>query len=85
MFERLNTPQEAYDFKLGAALPIERKVLEILDANIDEARPEQVATLFRRHRRATAVKRLREQVAAVTPKRPAEGGGVADEINSALT
>jgi|SRR5579875_2370717 len=50
MFERLNTPDEAYHYKLGAALNMERTVLKILDANISEAQDEQVAALFREHR-----------------------------------
>src|SRR5438105_2405982 len=53
MFERLNTPQEAYNYKLGAALKMERTVLEILDANISEAKSEEVASLFRHHRGET--------------------------------
>jgi ferritin-like metal-binding protein YciE len=40
MLERLTTPQEAYNFKLGAALKMERTVLEILDAGIEEAQVE---------------------------------------------
>lgn len=31
MFERLNTPQEAYNYKLGAALKMEQTVLEGLE------------------------------------------------------
>ena len=50
MFERLNTPQEAYEFKLGAALKMEYTVLDILEANIDEAQDHQVAETFRQHR-----------------------------------
>jgi ferritin-like metal-binding protein YciE len=53
MFERLNTPQEAYNYKLGAALTMERTVLQMLDANIKEAQDEQVAALFRHHRGET--------------------------------
>jgi hypothetical protein len=34
MFERLNTPDEAFNFKLGATLKMERKVLDILDSAI---------------------------------------------------
>jgi uncharacterized protein (TIGR02284 family) len=50
MFEKLNTPQEAYNFKLGAALKMEHTVLEkILDDSIDEAQDEQLKQLFRRH------------------------------------
>ncbi len=40
MFERLNNPQEAYNFKLGAALKMEQTVLSILEANIDEAKDQ---------------------------------------------
>lgn len=50
MFERLTTPQDAYQFKLGAALTMERTVLAILDASIDEAKDAQVVQLFREHR-----------------------------------
>jgi ferritin-like metal-binding protein YciE len=49
MFERLNTPQEAYNFKLGAALKMEQKVLDILESSADEAQDEKVAALFRQH------------------------------------
>jgi ferritin-like metal-binding protein YciE len=53
MFERLNTPQEAYNYKLGATLKMEQKVLDILDASIENAQDEQVATAFRKHRTET--------------------------------
>ena len=50
MFERLNTPQEALNFKLGATLKMEQKVLEILDDNIEHAQDEAVKQLLRSHR-----------------------------------
>jgi len=50
MFERLNTPEESYNYKLGAALNMERTVLKILDSNIEEAQDPQVAAMFREHR-----------------------------------
>jgi ferritin-like metal-binding protein YciE len=53
MFERLNTPQEAYNYKLGATLKMEQKVLDILDASIENAQDERVAAAFRRHRGET--------------------------------
>jgi hypothetical protein len=53
MSERLNTPEEAYNFKFGAALTMERTVLEILDANTKQAQDEQVANLFRHHHAET--------------------------------
>lgn len=50
MFERLNTPEESYNHKLGAALNMEKTVLKILDANVEEARDEQVVAMFKHHR-----------------------------------
>ena len=49
MFERLNTPQEAYNFKLGAALKMEQTTLEILEDSIDSAQDEKIKQLFRHH------------------------------------
>ena len=57
MFERLNTPQEAYQFKLGATLKMENKVLEILGQNIEEAQDDSLKELFRHHQDET-----REQI-----------------------
>ena len=42
MFERLNTPQEAYPYKLGATLKMEQTVLEMLGDKVDEAQDEMV-------------------------------------------
>jgi ferritin-like metal-binding protein YciE len=50
MFERLNTPQEALNFKLGATLKMELKVLEILDDNIRAAQDDRVKALLSAHR-----------------------------------
>jgi ferritin-like metal-binding protein YciE len=49
MFEKLNTPEEAYNYKLGAALTMEQKVLSILEDNIEEAQDTDVEGLFRHH------------------------------------
>jgi ferritin-like metal-binding protein YciE len=50
MFERLNDPQEAYNYKLGAALKMEHTVLEkILDDSVEEARDDDIKRLFRHH------------------------------------
>ena len=49
MFERLNTPEEAYNYKLGAALKMEQTVLEMLEDNASEAQDEQLKQLFRHH------------------------------------
>jgi ferritin-like metal-binding protein YciE len=53
MFERLNTPQELYQHKLGAVLNMERTVLNMLDDNAKEAQDEQLKQLFRHHQEET--------------------------------
>jgi len=60
VFERLNTPQEAYNYKLGAALKMEQTVLDMLDKNAEEAQTEQVKQLFRHHQDET-----RQQIANI--------------------
>jgi ferritin-like metal-binding protein YciE len=58
MFERLNTPEELYNYKLGAALKMEQTVLEMLDDNAQAAQSPDLERLFRHHQDET-----REQVA----------------------
>jgi ferritin-like metal-binding protein YciE len=58
MFERLNTPEELYNFKLGAALKMEHTVLEMLDDNAQAAQSSDLERLFRHHQDET-----REQIA----------------------
>jgi ferritin-like metal-binding protein YciE len=53
VFERLNTPEELYNFKLGAAVKMERTVLDMLETNAAEAQAEHVAQLFRHHHEET--------------------------------
>ena len=53
MFERLNNPEEAYNFKLGAALKMEQTVLEMLEENIENAQEENAKDLFRHHHQET--------------------------------
>jgi ferritin-like metal-binding protein YciE len=53
MFERLNTPEEAYNYKLGAAHKMEEHVLEMLDRNIKESNDDSVKQLFRHHQDET--------------------------------
>ena len=50
MFEHFDTPQQAYNYKLGATLKMEQKVLDILDDSIDNAQDEKVKALFVEHR-----------------------------------
>jgi ferritin-like metal-binding protein YciE len=73
MFERLNTPQEAYNYKLGAALKMERTVLEMLEDNEKNAQAEQVAQLFRHHQDET-----REQISNLEQAFAAFGWDVDD-------
>lgn len=49
MFEKLNTPQELFHFKLGAALTMENTVLEMLDKLEEAAQKEQLKQQFRHH------------------------------------
>ena len=53
MFERFTTPQEAYQFKLGATLKMEQEILGILDDNIEAAQDDKVKKLLRTHRAET--------------------------------
>jgi ferritin-like metal-binding protein YciE len=53
MFERLNTPQEAYNFELGAALKTEHAVLAMLEKLGNAARDEKLKQLLRRHHHET--------------------------------
>lgn len=49
MFERFNTPEEAYNHKLGAALKMERTILEILEVNVRNAEDARVKELLGFH------------------------------------
>jgi ferritin-like metal-binding protein YciE len=51
MFEHFDTPQQAYNYKLGATLKMERKVLDILDDCIENAQADKVRALFEEHRK----------------------------------
>jgi ferritin-like metal-binding protein YciE len=54
MFERLNTPEEAFNYKLGAALKMEHTVLDkILADNIEEAQDGNLKQLLRHHAEET--------------------------------
>jgi ferritin-like metal-binding protein YciE len=60
VFERLNTPQELFSFKLGAALKMENKVLDMLGDLEEEAQRDQLKEQFRHHADET-----REQIANI--------------------
>lgn len=49
MFERLHTPEEIFSFKLGAALKMERTILEMLEDREGAAQREELKTALREH------------------------------------
>jgi ferritin-like metal-binding protein YciE len=53
MFERFEKPAEAYEFKLGAALTMEKKIVEMLEENIAAAQDAKVKDLLRTHQQET--------------------------------
>jgi ferritin-like metal-binding protein YciE len=53
MLERIKTPEDLYNFELGAALSMERKNLNLLDNNAEEAHDPQLQQLMRHHQDET--------------------------------
>ncbi len=53
MFEKLTTAEEIFTFKLGAALTMERKVLEMLAELEEHAQREELKELFKHHSEET--------------------------------
>lgn len=53
MFERLNTPEEIFSFKLGSALTMEQKLVEILSELEEHANRDEVKRDLREHREDT--------------------------------
>jgi ferritin-like metal-binding protein YciE len=53
MFERLNTPEEAFKWQLGAALTMEREIVDMLDELIEEAEHDELKQAFRHHQSET--------------------------------
>jgi ferritin-like metal-binding protein YciE len=53
MFERLHTPEETYNWQLGAALKMEKKIVGMLDELIEESHGESIKQLFRTHQQET--------------------------------
>jgi ferritin-like metal-binding protein YciE len=58
MFERLNTPEEAYNWQLGSALTMEQTVHDMLGDLQEEAQDENLKQLFQHHQEET-----RQQIA----------------------
>lgn len=53
MFERLHNPEEVLNWELGAALTMEREIVDMLDELIEESREETVKQAFRSHQAET--------------------------------
>ena len=53
MFDHVNTPEEWYEFKLGAALKMENTIVEMLDDLVDAARDEALKSSLQHHRQET--------------------------------
>ncbi|MEA2332158.1 MAG: hypothetical protein QOK00_1941 [Thermoleophilaceae bacterium] len=79
MFERINTPQELYQHKLGAALNMEQTVLNMLDDNAEEAQDEQLKQLLRHHQGET-----REQISNLEQAFQSLGWEVDETANPAF-
>ena len=62
MFERLHTREDAFNWQLGAALKMERRMIDLLDVLIEEAQGEELKQIFRMHQGDTRehVRRIEE-------------------------
>src|ERR1700727_2258538 len=53
MFERFNTPEEIFTFKLGSALTMEQKLVEVLEELEEHATRDEIKRALRTHREET--------------------------------
>jgi ferritin-like metal-binding protein YciE len=53
MFEKLDTPEEIFSFKLGSALTMENEILGMLDKLQEETKREELRQLFHAHAEET--------------------------------
>ena len=53
MFERLNTPEEIFSFKLGSALKMEQELVDVLGELEEHARRDEIKQALRQHREET--------------------------------
>lgn len=53
MFERFNTPEEIFSFKLGSALTMERKLVDVLEELEQHARRPEIKRALGEHRQQT--------------------------------
>jgi ferritin-like metal-binding protein YciE len=49
MFEHLNTPEEIFSFKLGSALAMETKLVEVLEELQEQAQRDEIKRALRTH------------------------------------
>jgi ferritin-like metal-binding protein YciE len=53
MFERLTTPEEVFSFKLGSALKMEQRLVEVLEELEQNAQRTEIKHALREHRQQT--------------------------------
>jgi ferritin-like metal-binding protein YciE len=53
MFEKLNTPEEIFSYKLGSALSMEKDILGMLEKFQQETKREELRQLFKAHTEET--------------------------------
>lgn len=53
MFERLNTPEEIFSFKLGSALKMEQELVDVLGELEEHAQRDEIKQALREHREET--------------------------------
>ena len=53
MFEHLSTPEEIFSFKLGSALSMEHKLLDVLEELEQHAQREEIKHALAQHREET--------------------------------
>ena len=53
MFERLNSPEEIFSFKLGSALKMEQELVEVLGELDEHAQRDEIKQALRKHREET--------------------------------
>jgi ferritin-like metal-binding protein YciE len=53
MFEHFDTLQEAYGYRLGAALAMEQKIVDLLGESAEAAQSEEVSSALLRHQQET--------------------------------
>jgi ferritin-like metal-binding protein YciE len=79
MFDKLKTPRDAFTFKLGSALKMENKVLDMLEDLEQEAQHQELKQQFRHHADET-----RQQIRNIEQAFEALGEDVDDKPNAVI-